>query len=59
MSQEASVLLSVFQTTCRRFCNQQKTAALNVVIMNTFSQNLPNFLQYPECNQPDQANPVN
>ena len=44
-SLEASVLLSVFQTTCRRFCNQQKTAALNVVIMNTFSQNLPDFLQ--------------
>ena len=30
---------------CCRLCNWQKTAALNVVIMNTFSQNLPDFLQ--------------
>ena len=30
---------------CCRLCNRQKTAAPNVIIINTFSQNLPDFLQ--------------
>ena len=32
---------------CCRLCNRQKTAAPNVIIINTFSQNLPDFLQTP------------